>query len=209
MRVKICGITSLEQGSAIAQLGANALGFICVKKSPRYLSPENIARITCHLPPQVSRVGVFANTDTTEIISLVQQTHLTAVQLHGEETPEECNKLHSQLPNNIEVIKAIRVKSAESLQQTETYAPYVDTFLLDAYDPQQLGGTGKAFNWELLQNFNPPRPWFLAGGLTPNNIQEALAIATPNGIDLSSGVENSPGNKDLNLVQQLFQLLGS
>lgn len=208
MRVKICGITSLEQGSAIAQLGANALGFICVKKSPRYLSPDNIAAITPYLPPQVSRIGVFANTNAAEIISIVQQTHLTAVQLHGEETKEDCNKLRSQLPN-IELIKAIRVKSADSLQHLETYAPFVDTFLLDAYDPKQLGGTGKAFNWEYLQDFNPPRPWFLAGGLTPDNIQEALAIATPNGIDLSSGVETSPGNKDLGLVKALLQAVAA
>lgn len=206
MRIKICGITSLDQGSAIAQLGANALGFICVKKSPRYLSPDNIATITPHLPPQVSRIGVFANTEAAEIISIVQQTHLTAVQLHGEETEDYCNQLRSQLPN-LELIKAIRVKSADSLQHLENYAPFVDTFLLDAYDPKQLGGTGKAFNWEYLQNFNPPRPWFLAGGLTPDNIQEALAIATPNGIDLSSGVETSPGNKDLKLVQQLCQVV--
>lgn len=206
MRIKICGITSLDQGSAIAQLGANALGFICVKKSPRYLSPDNIATITPHLPPQVSRIGVFANTEAAEIISIVQQTHLTAVQLHGEETEDYCNQLRSQLPN-LELIKAIRVKSADSLQHLENYAPFVDTFLLDAYDPKQLGGTGKAFNWEYLQTFNPPRPWFLAGGLTPDNIQEALAIATPNGIDLSSGVETSPGNKDLKLVQQLCQVV--
>lgn len=204
MRIKICGITSLEQGSAIAQLGANALGFICVKKSPRYLSPDAIATITPHLPPQVSRIGVFANTEAAEIISIVQQTHLTAVQLHGEETEDYCNQLRSQLPN-LELIKAIRVKSADSLQHLENYAPFVDTFLLDAYDPKQLGGTGKTFNWEYLQNFNPPRPWFLAGGLTPDNIQEALAIATPNGIDLSSGVETSPGNKDLGLVKALLQ----
>lgn len=206
MRIKICGITKLEQASAIAQLGANALGFICVHQSPRYLPPSDIAAITAHLPSHVSRVGIFANAEATDMIAIVQQAHFSAVQLHGEESPEYCQYLRSQLPN-LEVIKAIRVKEANSLQQTEIYAPVVDTFLFDAYDPKQLGGTGKAFNWEYLQNFHSPRPWFLAGGLTPDNIPQALAIANPHGIDLSSGVEISPGNKDLALVQKLWEVL--
>jgi len=208
MRVKICGITNLEQGRAIAQLGATDLGFICVQKSPRYLSPEKIAAITSHLPSATRTIGVFANTELTEICSVVEQTHFTAIQLHGKESPAFCQQLHSQLPH-LEIIKAIAVKTPDSLAATEHYSESVDTFLLDAYAPQQLGGTGKSFNWEYLQTFNPPCPWFLAGGLTPQNIEQALSMAHPHGIDLSSGVENSPGDKNLDLVAELFQNLKS
>lgn len=206
MRVKICGITNLEQGSAIAQLGATDLGFICVQKSPRYLPPEQIARITTNLPANVSRIGVFANANLYEIISIVQETHFSGVQLHGEESPQFCQQLRSQL-SEIELIKAIPVKTPDSLRQSEDYASCVDTFLFDAYDPKQRGGTGKSFNWEYLKNLTLPRPWFLAGGLTPDNIEQALKVAQPNGIDLSSGVEQSPGDKDLALVASLFSLL--
>ncbi|PSO48811.1 MAG: phosphoribosylanthranilate isomerase [Cyanobacteria bacterium SW_9_44_58] len=206
MRVKICGITQLDQANAIAELGATALGFICVEKSQRYLAPERIAGITQSLNTDISCIGVFANTELSEIIAIVKQANLTRIQLHGQESPAFCQKLRSRLPQ-LEVIKAIAVKNADSLTQTECYAPWVDTFLLDAYDPKQLGGTGKSFNWEYLQDFAPPRPWFLAGGLTPNNVPQALVTAKPDGIDLSSGVERSPGDKDLNLVRELFQVL--
>ncbi|MDR9402427.1 MAG: phosphoribosylanthranilate isomerase, partial [Halothece sp. Uz-M2-17] len=153
MRVKICGITNLEQGRAIAQLGATDLGFICVQKSPRYLPPHNIADITSHLPSTMGLIGVFANTDLPEIYSTVKQAHLTAVQLHGKESPAFCQQLRSQLPQ-IELIKAIAVKTPDSLRGTEQYADSVDTFLLDAYAPQQLGGTGQSFNWHYLKNFH-------------------------------------------------------
>ncbi|MDR9403805.1 MAG: phosphoribosylanthranilate isomerase, partial [Halothece sp. Uz-M2-17] len=120
--------------------------------------------------------------------------------------PAFCQQLRSQLPN-IELIKAIAVKTTESLAETEYYSDSVDTFLLDAYAPQQLGGTGKSFNWDYLQDFHPQRPWLLAGGLTPNNIEQALKMSQPDGIDLSSGVEDSPGNKNLDLVAELFKTL--
>lgn len=208
MRVKICGMTNLEQASAIAQLGVETLGFICVRQSPRYLPPDQIAAITPDLPPDTASIGVFANADLSEIISIVEETHLTGVQLHGQESPAFCQQLRSQLPD-VELIKAIAVKNPASLKQTDTYAEWVDTLLLDAYDPKQLGGTGKSFNWDYLQSFTPPRPWLLAGGLTPNNIDQALTQAKPSGIDLSSGVERAPGDKNLDLVTKLLQVLRS
>lgn len=208
MRVKICGITNLEQGCAIAQLGATDLGFICVEKSPRYQTADQIAAITKHLPASVNCIGVFANAELADIGNLVQQAHLRAVQLHGKESPAFCQQLRSQLPE-IEIIKAIAVQSADSLAQTKLYQGCVDTFLFDAYAPQHLGGTGRTFNWEYLRTFQSPYPWFLAGGLTPNNIYQALKIAQPDGIDLSSGVEFSPGNKNLEAVAKLFHHLQS
>jgi phosphoribosylanthranilate isomerase len=206
MRVKICGITKAEQGKAIAQLGATALGFICVQASPRYVTASQIRTVVEQLLVQVDLIGVFANTTEEVICQTVEQAGLTAVQLHGAETPEFCQKMRYSLPG-IEIIKALRIKTAECLNQTAIYASVVDTLLLDAYHPQMLGGTGKTLDWETLQQFSPSCPWLLAGGLTPDNIEYALSALQPNGIDLSSGVERAPGDKDLVKVAQLFEKL--
>ncbi|WP_071191678.1 phosphoribosylanthranilate isomerase [Trichormus sp. NMC-1] len=208
MRVKICGITQPQQSIAIASLGATALGFICVPTSPRYVTIEQIQAAVAQLPSKIDRIGVFANTSITEISQTVMKSGLTGVQLHGDELPEFCYQLRQSLPQ-IEIIKAMRVRNLEHLQTAANYTKFVDTLLLDAYHPQQLGGTGKTLNWQMLQEFSPSCPWFLAGGLTPDNILDALSQVKPNGIDLSSGVERSPGDKDLDKVALLFQRLGS
>lgn len=214
LRVKICGITNLEQGRAIANLGATALGFILVPSSPRYISPTQLASIIPYLPapvetilrPNAKAIGVFADSSLEEISQIVRSTGLNAVQLHGQETPEYCRALRQQLPT-VELIKALRIRSAKDLANTINYETVVDTLLLDAYHPQLLGGTGHTLDWSMLQNFTPTCPWFLAGGLNPDNILEALSKLNPDGIDLSSGVELAPGNKDLSKVEKLFQQL--
>lgn len=206
MRIKICGITQPHQGCAIATLGATTLGFICVPASPRYVSPQQIKLVVEQIPENIERIGVFANTSLSEICQVVTAGGLTGVQLHGDELPEYCDQLRSFLPN-IEIIKALRVQNAQALAQADIYANWVDTLLLDAYHPQQLGGTGKTLDWENLRQFQPKCPWFLAGGLTPDNVIEALNKVQPNGIDLSSGVERAPGDKDLIKVAQLFEQL--
>ena len=203
MRVKICGITQPQQSLAITQLGATALGFICVPSSPRYVSIEQINLATSHVPDHVDKIGVFANSTIFEIIKVVSSSSLTGVQLHGDETPLFCEELRQVLPN-IELIKAFRVRSWEQLETTPNYTGCVDTLLLDAYHPQLLGGTGKTLDWQVLQSFRPDLPWFLAGGLTPDNLFTALTQIHPHGIDLSSGVERSPGDKDLDKVALLF-----
>ena len=207
MRIKICGITKPEQGKAIARLGATTLGFICVKRSPRYVTPQQIAIITEHIPAEVERIGVFANASQQEILATVTESHLTGVQLHGDESPQFCQNLQQLLPSQIELIKALRIKNLDSLTNAQIYYDLVDTILLDAYHPQLLGGTGKTLDWQDLTNFQPPLPWLLAGGLTPDNILEALKRVHPQGIDLSSGVERSPGDKDLAKVKKLFAQL--
>lgn len=204
MWVKICGITQPSQGQIIAKLGAAALGFICVPASPRYVTISQIQAIIAALTAPVECIGVFANATLEEMIQVVKQTQLTGVQLHGNESPEFCDRLRQFLPK-IKLIKALRIKTEEDLQQAMSYVDFVDQLLLDAYHPKQLGGTGKTLNWQSLQQFNPSCPWLLAGGLTPNNIQQALNIIHPDGIDLSSGVERSPGDKDLTKVEQLFK----
>lgn len=206
MRIKICGITQPQQGKAIADLGATALGFICVPASPRYVNAAQIVAIREHLPAHITRIGVFADSDLGEICQVVAATGLTGVQLHGDESPAFCQQLRQVLPR-VEIIKALRIRSAQTLDQAATYTGMVDTLLLDAYHPQMLGGTGKTLNWQTLQQFQPNCPWLLAGGLTPNNVLAALQQLQPHGLDLSSGVERTPGDKDLDKVAQLFEQL--
>jgi phosphoribosylanthranilate isomerase len=209
MRVKICGITQIEQGKAIVELGADSIGFICVPESPRYISADRLRTIADTLPSKTVKVGVFANHGLTEIVAVVQQAHLSAVQLHGAESPEFCRQLRQVIRPEIELIKAFRLKSAASLAETSAYLDCVDTLLLDAYHPQILGGTGHTIDWQDLVQFKPAIPWLLAGGLTPDNISEALSRLQPDGIDLSSGVERSPGDKDLAKVAQLFEAINN
>ncbi|MBE9101917.1 phosphoribosylanthranilate isomerase [Vacuolonema iberomarrocanum] len=206
MQVKICGITRAEQGQAIARMGATALGFICVARSPRYITAEAIRAIVPHLPEAVERVGVFVNATPAELVQWVKVSGLTAVQLHGDESPQTCRDLREALPG-IKLIKAFRVKHPNVLAQTDAYTAWVDALLLDAYHPTQQGGTGQTLDWETLQSFRPAVPWFLAGGLTPANVREAIALTHPDGIDLSSGVEQAPGIKDLQKVEHLFAQL--
>jgi phosphoribosylanthranilate isomerase len=212
LRVKICGITSPEQASVIAALGANSIGFICVRKSPRYIMPERIAEITSVLPAVVDRVGVFMDQPMDEIVDIVMRSGLTSVQLHGCESVDFCRELRSQLREkitalNVELIKAFRIAGSEDLARTEAYTTVVDWLLLDAYHPTLGGGTGLTLDWTTLKSFTPDRPWLLAGGLTPSNVRGALQTIAPQGIDLSSGVERSPGDKDLEQVALLFENL--
>ena len=209
MRVKICGITKIKQGQEIAALGANSIGFICVERSPRYITPDKIKAIAQSLPAKTDKVGVFANHSLSEITTVVEKANLTSVQLHGKELPDFCDRLRSEIAPEIEIIKAFRIKTADSLKETTEYTNCVDTLLLDAYHPQMLGGTGETIDWQDLKDFKPSLPWLLAGGLTPDNVTKALLRLQPNGIDLSSGVERSPGDKDLNKVAQLFEAIAS
>ncbi|WGV27522.1 phosphoribosylanthranilate isomerase [Halotia branconii] len=208
MRVKICGITQPQQSIAIATLGATALGFICVPTSPRYVTTLQIQAAVAQLPENIDKIGVFANSGISEVSQIVIDSGLTGVQLHGDESPEFCYQLRQSLPQ-VEILKALRIGNLEALEQANNYTNCVDTLLLDTYHPQQLGGTGQTLDWQMLQEFRPSCPWFLAGGLTPDNILTALSQVNPNGIDLSSGVELKPGDKDLDKVTLLFQKLAS
>jgi phosphoribosylanthranilate isomerase len=203
MRIKICGITQIEQGLTIADNGATDLGFICVPSSPRYLTLDRLRPIIADLGAIVNTVGVFADTSVAAICETVTETGLDTVQLHGSESIAFCQQLRQALPDR-EIIKAWRVRSSEDLELVQTYSQVVDSLLLDAYHPQALGGTGQTLDWEQLCAFYPPIPWFLAGGLNPNNIRTALSQLEPDGIDLSSGVEISPGYKNLDSIERLF-----
>lgn len=193
-------------------MGATALGFICVPESPRYVTPDQIREIVTELlliPDSsrlISRIGVFVNSSLDVIEQTVAIGQLTGMQLHGSESPEFCQQVRDRFPG-IEIIKALRIKSATALDQATLYQNWVDTLLLDAYHPTLAGGTGQTLDWVSLQQFRPPCSWLLAGGLTPDNVLLALHQVHPDGIDLSSGVEDSPGNKNLAQVARLFDRL--
>jgi phosphoribosylanthranilate isomerase len=205
LRVKICGITNLEAGRSIAQLGATDLGFICVSSSPRYIPTAQLSKLVRPLQEIVNCVGVFADRELSEVVATAIAANFGTIQLHGTETPDYCQQLRQQWRG--EIIKAGRIKTPTDLITIAEYSAVVDTLLLDAYHPQALGGTGHTLDWPQLQAFHPPIPWLLAGGLRPENITVALSQLQPDGIDLSSGVETSPGHKDLDRVQQLFTQL--
>ena len=189
VRIKICGITHIDDAMAAIDFGADALGFVFFKGSPRYVSPEQSASIITKLPPFISTVGVFVDEPVKEIEKIVAATCLDIIQLHGDETPEAC-------PASRRIVKAIRVKSIDSLEPLKTFRGYVSAFLLDAYAPDALGGTGLKFNWDIAVEARHFGRIILAGGLTPDNIQQAVRHVRPYGVDVSSGVEAEKGRKD-------------
>jgi len=196
-RIKICGITCIEDALLATELGAHALGFIFAE-SPRWISPDAAAEIIRRLPLFVSPVGVFVNESTDMIQRVVEQCGLAAVQLHGDETPDEARALAG-----VEAIKAIRVKDASSLDGLDQWS--VSAFLLDTYSKEARGGTGRTFDWDLAREARLPAPMILAGGLDPANVREAIETVRPYGVDISSGVESEPGKKDHALLKQLFE----
>jgi phosphoribosylanthranilate isomerase len=215
MYIKICGLTKLDQAQAIAQMGADALGFICVSSSPRYVTASEIALITTNLIPNYSKldlIGVFLNASAEEVYRTVEQSQLNGVQLHGDESPEFCREVRShlnQINPKIKLIKALRVKDSSGLEEAKLFSNVVDVVLLDAYDPQMAGGTGKTLDWQMLRDFRPHCDWWLAGGLSPENVEQAIALVCPNGLDVSSGVERSAGDKDLSKVRNFVAICRS
>lgn len=189
VKVKICGITNLEDALAAVDFGADALGFVFFEKSPRYISYQNAASIIKNLPPFITTIGVFVNERPEEIVKIIDYTGIDVVQLHGDETPEMCNI-------SKRIIKAIRVKSLESLEPLIHFKDKVSAFLLDTYTPDIFGGSGRRFNWDIAIEAKQFGRIILAGGLTPDNIIEAIRWVKPYGVDVSSGVELEKGKKD-------------
>ncbi len=196
-RIKVCGITDREQALAIAALGVDALGFIFVAASPRCVAAAQVRDIVAALPPFVSTVGVFMGHDPGLVNEIAHSCGLSMVQLHGKESPEYCRAM--QLP----VLKAFRV-GPEALPELAPYGRVAKGFLLDTYRPGQAGGTGATFDWELVGRLALPGPLLLAGGLTPDNVGPAIRRLRPWAVDVNSGVELSPGRKDLALVERLI-----
>ncbi|HUA37383.1 MAG TPA: phosphoribosylanthranilate isomerase [Candidatus Sulfopaludibacter sp.] len=188
-RVKICGITNLADAQVAVEAGADALGFNFYEKSPRYVLIPTAAGVVRALPPYTLRAGVFVNPAEELVRRAIGECGLNLLQFHGDEPPKFCTQF------GLMSMKAFRVRDAESLKELSKYL--TDAWLLDAYASDTFGGTGEKFNWQLAaqaQKFG--KPVFLAGGLTPDNVAEAVRQVRPFGVDVSSGVESAPGKKD-------------
>lgn len=198
VKVKICGITSVADGVAAAAAGADMIGLMFYERSPRHISIPTATEISRALSPFLVKVGVFVNPDEDTVMRAIGECGVTLLQFHGEETPEFCAQF------GVMNMKAFRVRDADSLLALPNYS--TDAYLLDAYSPDAHGGTGAKFNWDLaIEAKQQDRPIFLAGGLTPENVGDAVRKVQPFGVDVSSGVESTPGKKDSAKVQAFIK----
>jgi phosphoribosylanthranilate isomerase len=189
VKVKICGITNAPDALAAVEAGADALGFMLYESSPRHVSIRDAAEIIRQLPPFVIKVGVFVDAEEDLVVRAIGDCGLSLLQFHGNETPEYCTQF------GLMNMKAFRICDAESLKALPDYP--TDAWLLDAFVKDRLGGTGEKFNWDLaVEAKKLGRPIFLAGGLTPKNVADAVKKVQPYAVDVSSGVEATPGKKD-------------
>ncbi len=201
IRVKICGITSFEDARHAISFGADAIGFIFVRKSPRYVLPEKVKEIVSNIPPLVQTVGVFVNEPAENVREFIHFCGLDMVQFHGEEPPEYC------LPFSNRAIKAFRVKDESVTRGLTEYEGCVRAILLDSWSKRAHGGTGKAFDWKVAKKVVEASrlPVILAGGLNVDLVSEAVQRVRPYGLDVSSGVEKGPGIKDKELVKEFIK----
>lgn len=197
--VKICGITDWADAKLAVAAGADALGFNFYKGSPRRISLSNAREIIRHLPRRVAAVGVFVNATEKETLRIARAANLSALQLHGEESPKAVERLAQQYP----VIKAFRVGPQFRARELGKYRSAA-AFLLDGFDPVHPGGTGKTFHWRIVREAKRFGPVILAGGLRTENVAEAIREAGPFAIDVCSGVEARPGKKDARKVKALM-----
>ena len=197
IKIKICGTTSLKDALLAVESGVDAVGFIFYKMSPRNISHKEVKEIVAQLPPFIETVGVFVNETSDKVNQIAERCRLTAVQLHGEESPAFCRRVKRK------VVKALRVKNADSLKNINAYD--VSGFLLDSYSDESKGGTGQVFDWNLALRAKKQGPVILAGGLNPYNVYTAIHRVRPYGVDVCSGVENSPGIKDQKKIREFIK----
>ena len=206
--VKICGITSIEQAVQVAELGANAIGIISVDESPRYISQEKkkeIFKSLKDLYPNIERVSVVKDIPIDSIIkSFFEEPNETIIQLHGDEDIDYCQKLKQRIPN-IGLWKAFRIKNKEDLDKIKPYENFIDAILLDSWNKETYGGSGKRIKQKYLEDLSFSKPWWIAGGVSTEWIGEILKNIKPNGIDISSSIEISPGIKDLEKTKQIIK----
>ena len=200
IKIKICGITNLDDATLAVNLGADALGFIFAP-SPRRISPETARDIIRHIPPFVKSVGVFVDEDPESMDKIIAFCGIDLVQLHGDEPPEICDRF---MPRTI---KALRIADESVIRSAEVYKGKVKALLLDSYSEKMAGGTGKGFNWDMAISIRDSAgiPIILAGGLGPSNIEEAISRVRPYAVDVNSGVEERPGKKSPRLMEDLFK----
>ncbi len=200
VKIKICGITNLEDAVNSVKAGCNALGFIFYRKSPRYITPEKASQIIKHIPPHILKIGVFVNAKEKAIKRTAKLCNLDMLQFHGTESPEFCKKF-----KGYKIIKAFRVKDKIELKDLLNYKPFA--YLFDTFVKSKVGGTGKKFNWMLVRHLSGFRkPIFLSGGLNEKNVKEAIKQVRPDWLDVSSSVEIKPGKKDYKKVKKFISL---
>jgi len=200
--IKICGITNREDADLAVECGVDLVGFNFYSQSSRYIEPERAKEIAAGLPPEISKVGVFVNASVEKIAEIARQVGLDVVQLHGDETPEVVLRLRSE--TSLEIIKALRVAPGFEPATAGTYS--ADAVLLDSYSAKERGGTGKTFDWTIVKEVQAvAERVFLAGGLTAENISQAIREVRPFAVDVCSSIESSPGKKDPKKVRQFIQ----
>jgi phosphoribosylanthranilate isomerase len=201
VKVKICGITNLEDARCAARAGAQALGFIFYHRSPRYVSPAQAARIIRQLPPGVKKTGVFVNHSERSVRRIARLCRLELLQFHGRQGPDFCRRF-----KGYKVIKAFRVQGRALPKGIARYKVYA--WLFDTFTEGLAGGTGKRFNWELLKGLHRcGKKVFLSGGLDAKNVRRAITEARPDWVDVSSSLEGSPGKKDPAKIKRFIRLV--
>jgi len=209
VKVKICGITHEDDAMWAAGLGADFVGFNFWKESPRHVSPKKAKEIRAKLPSFVRAAGVFVNHPLKEIESCVREVGLALIQLHGQESAEDIMALRetlNDLGSAVKIVKALKIAAIEHLDEAKPYMGVCDYYLLDYRDEQLLGGTGKSFSWDLALEFKKiiTTPFFLAGGLTPENVKQAVQKTQPFSVDVASGVEKTPRRKDYEKLKRFI-----
>ena len=201
VKIKMCGITNVDDARVAVEAGADALGFVRYRKSPRFVKPAVVKAIVAGLPPFVLPVGVFVNEEPDRVRTLMDDCGLALAQLHGDETAPYCQDLGRP------VLKALRLKDRGTFLALAEFSGRANVrgFLIDAFSDQAYGGTGQTVDWGLAQEVAQSMPVVLAGGLTPVNVAEAIARVRPYGVDVSSGVELSPGKKDHKKVKDFIR----
>jgi phosphoribosylanthranilate isomerase len=203
-KIKICGITKEEDASLAMSLGADYLGFNFYKESARKVSPKMVDEIMGKLPPFVVPVGVFVDEDPKEIGKVVKRSGIKMLQLHGSESPEVCKSLKETY--GLPIIKGFRVADASIIETIKAYVDVIDYVLVDTFVEGEAGGTGKTFDWEIaLKAKELGKPLFLAGGLTPENVEEAVEKVNPFAVDTASGVERLPRRKDYDKMKAFIR----
>lgn len=203
VKVKICGVTNRVDARRACAAGADFLGFNFYRRSPRYIAPEKARAIVAWLPAHVASVGIFVNEPEPQLVRIAKAVGLKYVQLHGDETPAAVSRLRRAL-RTVKIIKAIRVRKTFRAAKLARFQ-VASAILLDGFDVRRRGGTGKAFDWSLAARANGRARIFLAGGLTPDNVADAIASVQPYAIDVCSGVESSPGKKDRRKIEMLMR----
>ncbi|MCI2400296.1 phosphoribosylanthranilate isomerase [Aliiroseovarius subalbicans] len=206
IQVKICGLTTPGHVAAAAEAGARYVGFVFFPKSPRNVSPETAASLAAEVPLGVAKVALTVNADDALLDAITAQVPLDMLQLHGSESPARVAEVKARY--GLPVMKAVGIADASDVAQIDAYAGVADQLLIDAKPPKDAdlpGGNGLSFDWRLVARKYWPCPWMLAGGLTPDNVSEAIRLTGARQVDVSSGVESAPGVKDARLMSDFIQ----